>query len=177
MISSAGSRSIAWLRKIRNSLVHYPEAEQDHYRLQPVFRWNSNEESAPRAAAAQQRPGMRASSPTVVHSRSVEPDWSLERDHGETHDVNQSPYPKSRRLRTSAAGRRSHATRHWRRRTQYSHMATPQRASARPVWSMARGRSRAPAGENQAGRQDDQGQDAMRRESLRRAKAANLIVE
>jgi hypothetical protein len=36
---------------------------------------------------------MRASRPTVVHSRSVEPDWSLERDHGEAHDVNQSPYP------------------------------------------------------------------------------------
>jgi hypothetical protein len=39
-------------------------------------------------------PGMRALSPTVaLPARSVEPDWSLERDHGEAHDVKQSPYP------------------------------------------------------------------------------------
>jgi hypothetical protein len=55
---------------------------------------DSNEESAPRAAAAQQGPGMRALSPTVaLPAQSVEPDWSLERDHGEAHDVKQSPYP------------------------------------------------------------------------------------
>jgi hypothetical protein len=41
-------------------------------------------------------PGMRALSPTVaLPARSVEPDWSLERDHGEAHDVKQSPHPKN----------------------------------------------------------------------------------
>ena len=34
-----------------------------------------------------------------------------------------------------------------------------------------------PAGESKLARQDGQGQDTMRRESLQRAKAANLIVE
>lgn len=177
MISSAGSRSIAWLRKIRNSLVHYPEAEQDHYRLHPVFRWNSNEESAPRAAAAQQRPGMRASSPTVVHSRSVEPDWSLERDHGETHDVNQSPYPKSRRLRTSAAGRRSHATRHWRRRTPVLPHGHPSAGVSEASLVYGSGPIPSRAAGAKLARQDDRGRDTMRRELLRRAKIATLIVE
>lgn len=41
-------------------------------------------------------PGMRALSPTLaLPARSVEPDWSLERDHGEAHDVKQSPHPKN----------------------------------------------------------------------------------
>jgi hypothetical protein len=69
-------------------------------------------------------PGMRALSPTVaLPARSVEPDWSLERDHGEAHDVKQSPHPKI----SSAANEcgwpalARYAT--LRRRTQYTHMA------------------------------------------------------
>jgi hypothetical protein len=74
-------------------------------------------------------PGMRALSPTVaLPARSVEPDWSLERAHGEAHDVKQSPHPKNqlgcermrpagaRTLRDTAAANPSTPT--WRKSTE-----------------------------------------------------------
>jgi hypothetical protein len=86
----------------------YRMAEQGQYLHQPVFRWNSNEEGSPRAAAASTAAGNARVKPTVVPSRSVEPDWSLERDHGEAHDLKQSPYRKSRRReRVRLAGART----------------------------------------------------------------------